>query len=151
MNLRKLGKHKPIVGFTAGVFDLFHIGHVNLLRTASSMCDTLIVAVSTDECALYKNKIPVIPFDERSRVVESCQYVSAVIPQHDLNKVNHWKKIKFDLLFVGDDWFDDPSWKKYEDELGEFGARVVYLPYTKGTSSTLINEILKEKRALLES
>ena len=150
MNLRKSRKKAPVVGFTSGVFDLFHVGHVNLLRTASGLCDTLIVAVSTDECAQYKNKTPVIPFEERVRVVESCKYVSIVVPQYNLDKINHWKRIKFDILFVGDDWFEDTNWKSYEASLEKVGAKVVYLPYTKGTSSTLINEILKEKRAMLE-
>jgi glycerol-3-phosphate cytidylyltransferase len=124
-----------IVGYTAGVYDLFHIGHLNLLRNAKALCDKLIVGVSTDELVAYKFKKPVIPFHERIEIVRSIKYVDAAIPQEDL-----------DNLFVGDDWFQDPRWQELEEKFKNVGVRIVYFPYTKGTSSTLINEVLLKLR-----
>ena len=132
----KFEKREISVGYTTGVFDLFHIGHVNLLRNAKSMCDRLIVGVSVDELVRYKHKTPVIPFEERIEIVRSCQYVDVALPQLEIDKVQAWKKLKFDTLFVGDDWF----------EFSTLGVRVVYFPYTQGTSSTLINHTLNELR-----
>jgi glycerol-3-phosphate cytidylyltransferase len=135
-----------LIGYTTGVFDLFHIGHVNLLRNAKSMCDKLIVGVSTDELVKYKEKKPVIPFIERLEIVRSNKYVDATIPQHEIDKVLAWEKLKFDILFVGDDWFEHPSWQEMENELSMREVRVVFFPYTRGTSSTLINQVLTEIR-----
>jgi glycerol-3-phosphate cytidylyltransferase len=131
-----------ILGYTTGVFDLFHIGHVNLLRNAKGMCDKLIVGVTTDELVSYKNKKAVISFEERMEVVRSCRYVDAVIPQQDMDKFNQWRKIKFDVMFVGDDWFNSDKWVAINQRFEEEGVRVVYFPYTQGTSSTLINNVL---------
>jgi len=136
-----------IIGYTTGVFDLFHVGHVNVLKNAKSMCDKLIVGVSTDELvANAKNKKPVIPFIERCEIVASCKYVDVVIAQNDRNKIKIHDKLKFDILFVGDDWYGHKNWKNMELELKENGVRLVFFPYTKGTSSTLINEILIKTR-----
>lgn len=142
----KFEKREISVGYTTGVFDLFHIGHVNLLRNAKSMCDRLIVGVSVDELVRYKHKTPVIPFEERIEIVRSCQYVDVALPQLEIDKVQAWKKLKFDTLFVGDDWFAQPTWKEMETEFSTLGVRVVYFPYTQGTSSTLINHTLNELR-----
>ena len=139
-------KTKELIGYTTGVYDLFHIGHLNLLRNASALCDKLIVGVSTDEVVAYKHKSPVIPFVERIEIVRACKYVDVAIPQHSLNKFDAWEKINFDILFVGDDWFQEPRWKELESKLSQQGVRVVYFPYTGGTSSTLINETLKSLR-----
>ena len=135
-----------ILGYTSGVYDLFHIGHVNLLRNAKGLCDKLIVGVSIDELVAYKNKKPVIPFAERLEIVKSIRYVDSAIPQENIDKFETWKKIHFDVLFVGDDWFTHPNWEKMEKRFQSVGVRVVYFPYTKGTSSTLINETLKKLR-----
>ncbi len=135
-----------ILGYTTGVFDLFHIGHVNLLRNAKGMCDKLIVGVTTDELVSYKNKKSVISFEERMEVVRSCRYVDAVIPQEDMDKFVQWQKIKFDVMFVGDDWFKSEKWKAIDKQFKEEGVRVVYFPYSKGTSSTLINNVLLDLR-----
>ncbi|MBN2406068.1 MAG: adenylyltransferase/cytidyltransferase family protein [Elusimicrobia bacterium] len=140
---------KNIVGYTTGVYDLFHVGHVNILRKAKSMCDKLIVGVSTDKLVRYKNKTPVIPFEERSEIVGSIKYVDVVVPQDNLDKLEAWKKFKYDILFVGDDWYNTPRWKELEKKLAEKKVKIVYFPYTKGTSSTLINQILLEKRETL--
>jgi glycerol-3-phosphate cytidylyltransferase len=136
-----------ILGYTAGVFDLFHIGHVNLLRNASSLCDRLVVGVSTDELVSYKFKKAVIPFSERIEIVRACRYVDTAIAQRELSKWEAWERLKFDVLFVGDDWHKDSAWLEYETKLKEVGVKIVYLPYHHGTSSTLINETLNSLRA----
>ncbi len=133
-----------IIGYTSGVFDLFHWGHVNLLRNAKSMCDKLVVGVTTDEFVAYKGKQPVIPYCERIEVVRSCRYVDLVIPQYDMNKATAVKKIGAQLLFVGDDWYETEKWKQFEEDLKEVGCRVTYFPYTRGVSSTLVNNTLNE-------
>lgn len=131
-----------IIGYTAGVFDLFHIGHLNLLKNAKSICDKLIVGVSTDELVAYKHKKSVIPFSERIEIVRSITYVDAAIPQETMDKFEMWKRLKFDLMVVGDDWYLTDKWEKIEIEFNKVGVKILYFPYTKGTSSTLINETL---------
>jgi len=137
---------KMVLGYTSGVYDLFHIGHLNLLKNAKGLCDKLIVGVSVDKLVEYKHKHPVIPFEERIEIVRSCKYVDAAIPQEELDKYKMWEKLHFDVLFVGDDWFNSPSWKEMEEKFNKVGVQVVYFPYTKGTSSTLLNETLKKIR-----
>ena len=138
--------NKTIIGYTSGVYDLFHIGHLNLLKNAKGLCDKLIVGVSVDKLVEYKNKHAVIPFEERIELVRNIKYVDAAIPQEELDKFKMWEKLKFDLLFVGDDWYNTPSWQEMEDKFNKVGVRIIYFPYTKGTSSTLINETLKRLR-----
>ena len=135
-----------IVGYTTGVFDLFHVGHVSLLKSARAICDKLIVGVTIDELVMYKHKRAVIPFDERMTVVQSCRYVDVVVPQDSMDKKNAWDRYKFDVMFVGDDWFQNEKWKDFEKEFGVLGVKIIYMPYTKGTSSTLINETLTKLR-----
>lgn len=137
-----------ILGYTTGVFDLFHIGHLNLLKNAKTMCDHLIVGVSSDELVSYKNKRAVIPFNERIEIVKSIKYVDTVIPQNDMDKFKIWKKIKFNVMFVGDDWYSNPKWEALELEFKKVGVKIIYFPYTKGTSSTLINETLLKLRQI---
>lgn len=136
-----------IIGYTSGVFDLFHIGHLNMLRNAKSMCDKLIVGVSIDSLVAYKNKKAVIPFNERIEIIRSIKYVDLAITQENMDKIEMWKKIKFDIMFVGDDWYNTEKWNKFEKELKKEKVKIVYFPYTKGTSSTLINETLKNLRS----
>lgn len=138
--------NKTIIGYTSGVYDLFHIGHLNLLKNAKGLCDKLIVGVSIDELVAYKHKRSVIPFEERLEIVRSIKYVDAAIPQEDLDKFKMWEKLHFDVLFVGDDWFNHPRWKDMEDKFRAVNVRIVYFPYTKGTSSTLLNETLQKIR-----
>ena len=133
---------KTVIGYTSGVYDLFHIGHLNLLKNAKGLCDKLIVGVTVDELVAYKKKRAVIPFEERIEIVRNIKCVDAAIPQEDLDKFKMWEKLHFDVLFVGDDWFQAPSWQEMEKKFKEVGVRVVYFPYTKGTSSTLINDTL---------
>lgn len=135
-----------IIGYTTGVYDLFHIGHLNLLKNAKGLCDKLIVGVTVDKLVAYKNKKAVIPFEERIEIVRSIKFVDAAIPQEDIDKFKAWEKLKFDILFVGDDWYNSDSWQTMEEKFKNVGVRVVYFPYTKGTSSTIINQTLKTLR-----
>ncbi|EAH8080670.1 adenylyltransferase/cytidyltransferase family protein [Campylobacter coli] len=134
------------LGYTSGVYDLFHIGHLNLLKNAKGLCDKLIVGVTIDELVQYKNKKSVIPFSERIEIVRSIKYVDAAIPQENIDKYQMWEKLHFDVLFVGDDWFNTPNSNIMEEKFKKVNVRVIYFPYTKGTSSTLINETLKNLR-----
>ena len=128
------------VGYTTGVFDMFHIGHLNILKRAKEQCDFLIVGVSTDEVVeKNKNKTPIIPFDERVAIVGSIKYVDFVIPQDDYGIEGKLKVVKenaIDVVFVGSDWQGTDKWNKFEEELANINCRVVYLPHTDGISST---------------
>ncbi len=136
-----------VIGYTTGVFDLFHIGHLNLLKNAKGLCDKLIVGVSTDELVYeYKNKKPVIAFEERIEIVRNIKFVDAVVPQETRDKFSSWEKLKYDIMFVGDDWYNSAKWKELEIQFKAVSVRIVFFPYTKGTSSTLINEILQKVR-----
>ena len=136
---------KKIVGYTTGVFDLFHIGHLNILERAKQNCDYLIVGVSTDELVMeYKHKKPVICYEERKRIVEAIRHVDEVVPQIDRDKMAAYEKYKFDRMFVGDDWKGSELFTRLESELAKHGAEIVYFPYTKGTSSTFLKEVLKK-------
>ncbi|MDD2240286.1 MAG: adenylyltransferase/cytidyltransferase family protein [Kiritimatiellae bacterium] len=138
---------KSVVGYTTGVFDLFHIGHLNLLKNAKSMCDQLIVGVTTDDLVAYKKKRAVIPFEERIEIVRSLQYVDSAVPQESMDKMEAWNRYHFDVMFVGDDWKNTPKWQQFEKQFSAVGVRIVYFPYTKGTSSTLINQVLLDLRS----
>lgn len=135
-----------IIGYTAGVFDLFHIGHLNLLKNAKGLCDKLIVGVTVDDLVLYKGKRAMIPFEDRIEIVRSIKYVDAAVPQYDMDKLSMCKKLGASVLFVGDDWFGTEKWKDYEKTFEENGIKIVYFPYTKGVSSTKINNALIEIR-----
>ena len=135
-----------VIGYTAGVYDLFHIGHLNLLKNAKGMCDKLVVGVTVDELVAYKGKQAMIPFEDRIEVVRSCKYVDAAVPQYDMDKLSACKKLGAQLLFVGDDWYGTEKWQAYEKEFEEAGIKIVYFPYTKGVSSTKINEALNAVR-----
>ena len=134
------------IGYTTGVFDLFHIGHVNILKNSKELCDKLIVGVTTDELVKYKFKKAVIPFSERIEIIRSCKYVDVAIPQYDMNKVDTIKRLKASFLFVGDDWYKTKKWKIQENQLKKINCKVIHFPYTKGTSSTLINKSLTKLR-----
>lgn len=134
------------IGYTTGVFDLFHVGHLNMLKNASAMCDRLIVGVTTDELVSYKHKRAVIPFEERFEIVRNIKYVDAVVPQDSMDKFTMWEKLKFDIMFVGDDWYGTEKWKSYDEQFKKVGVRIIYFPYYKGTSSTMINQTLMQLR-----
>lgn len=135
-----------VIGYTAGVYDLFHIGHLNLLKNAKSMCDKLIVGVTTDELVSYKGKQSMIPFEDRLEIVRSIKYVDSVVPQSDMDKLTMCKKLGATFLFVGDDWYGTEKWQIYEKEFKSEGIKIIYFPYTKGISSTKITEALKNTR-----
>ena len=131
------------IGYTDGTYDMFHIGHLNIIKRAKENCDFLIVAVSTDELVQeYKNKLPVIPFEERKAIVESIKYVDKVVPQETMNKMKAFEKYKFNAMFVGDDWKGTEKWNNLEKEFANVGVDIVYFPYTQGTSSTILREKL---------
>jgi glycerol-3-phosphate cytidylyltransferase len=135
-----------IIGYTTGVYDLFHVGHLNLLKNAKGMCDKLIVGVTVDELVSYKGKQAMIPFEDRIEIVRSIKYVDAAVPQYDMDKLAACKKLGAQILFVGDDWYGTDKWLEYEREFADAGIKIVYFPYTKGISSTRINEALHSIR-----
>ena len=132
------------VGYTTGVYDMFHVGHLNLLRRAKEQCDYLIVGVSTDELVQKtKNKTPVIPLEDRMEILRACRYVDEVVPQYDKDKIAAYHKYKFDAMFVGDDWKGSELFSRCEAELKKYGSTVVYFPYTQKVSSTKLREKLQ--------
>jgi choline-phosphate cytidylyltransferase/glycerol-3-phosphate cytidylyltransferase len=135
-----------IIGYTAGVYDLFHVGHVDILRNAKALCDKLIVGVTVDELVLYKGKRAVIDFSDRIEVVRACKYVDVAVPQYSIDKVEAVRKHGASFLFVGDDWYGHDSWAEMEAALLGDNCRVIYFPYNQNTSSTLINKTLQTLR-----
>ena len=135
-----------IIGYTAGVYDLFHIGHLNLLKNAKGMCDKLVVGVTVDSLVEYKGKKAMIPFEDRIEIVRSIKYVDSAIPQYDMDKLTTCRKLGASILFVGDDWYGTDKWKTYEEEFASHHIKIVYFPYTKGVSSTKITKALKVSR-----
>ena len=133
------GRTVPVIGYTAGVFDMFHLGHLNLLRAARARCDHLIVGVTTDELAeAVKGRRPVIPLRERMEIVQSMRYVDSVVPQDSMDKIEaqHW--LGFDRLFVGEN-MQGPEWHRWEQLLGEVGVEVVFLPATLDRDGSLLD------------
>ncbi|HHY74176.1 MAG TPA: adenylyltransferase/cytidyltransferase family protein [Bacillus bacterium] len=133
--------------YTAGVFDLFHLGHLNLIKTAKDLGNHLIVGVSTDELVYqYKGYFPVVPFYERKEIVNSIKWVDEVVPQTDRNKFLAWELLGFDIWVVGDDWFGDPYYMDLKCQFESVGVETVFLPYTKNVSSSLrIKEICEKQ------
>lgn len=132
-----------IIGYTTGVFDLFHVGHLNILKQAKKHCDYLIVGVTTDEeVKRVKKKIPIIPYAERAEIVEAIKYVDEVVPEDNTDKLLATENITFNRIFKGDDWKGTEKWNMYEEAFKEKGIEVVYFPYTKGTSSTHLRNVL---------
>lgn len=137
---------KYAVGYTTGVFDMFHIGHLNILRNAKAQCDYLIVGVSTDALVQKeKNKTPIISFADRAAIVEAIKYVDKVVPQVDKNKMAAWEQHKFHKMFVGSDWQGTPQWQAFEKQFAPLGVEIVYLPHTDGISSTQLREVLRRE------
>lgn len=133
------------VGYTTGVFDMFHIGHLNILKNAKMQCEHLIVGVSTDELVMeYKKKKPIIAFQERIEIVKAIQYVDEVVPQVTMDKFAVWETLHFDAVFHGDDWKNSEMYENYIKEFSKVNVDVVFLPHTKGTSSTLLSQKLQE-------
>jgi glycerol-3-phosphate cytidylyltransferase len=134
------------IGYTTGVFDMFHIGHLNLIRNAKARCDYLIVAVSTDALVMeYKNKQPIIPFEDRKAIIEALRYVDKVVPQTSVDVAAKKQAAcdnKIDVMFVGDDWKGSEKWMRIEQELNAVGVSVEYLPHTDGISSSQLRSIV---------
>ena len=118
------------------------LNNLNLLKNAKGFCDKLVVGVTVDELVLYKGKHAMIPFEDRIEIVRSIKYVDAAVPQYNMDKLEACKKLNAQILFVGDDWYGTDKWKAYEKEFEEAGIKIVYFPYTKGTSSTQIRKAL---------
>ena len=133
------------IGYTTGVFDMFHIGHLNIIQKAKEQCDFLIVGVTTDElCFSRKHKYPIIPQEDRVRIVQAIRYVDKVVLQEDMNKIIPIVQNKVNAVFVGSDWKGTKSWNDYEKEFAKVGCNVVYLDHTEGISSTILREKLNE-------
>lgn len=142
-----MNEGKRIIGYTTGVFDMFHIGHLNILKRAKAQCDYLIVGVSTDELVVeYKHHRPIIPFAERLAVVEAIKYVDAVVPQKSMDKFEAWQRLSYHRLFHGNDWKGSAMYNEVEQRLKSVGVEIIYFPYTKGTSSSQLGETLRNLR-----
>lgn len=138
-------KYIMIVGYTTGVFDMFHIGHLNILRRAKEQCDFLIVGVSTDELVQHdKNKTPIISFENRCAIVGAIKYVDKVVPQPDKNKLAAWEKYQFNKMFVGSDWKDSVVWNGFEKQFAPLGVDIVYLEHTDGISSSILRKKIQK-------
>ena len=134
-----------IIGYTQGTYDMFHIGHLNLIRNAKRHCDYLIVGVNKDDLVEnYKNKRPIIPEKERLEIVRAIKFVDEAILVDTLDKKAIWDILQFDEIYIGDDWKGNPRWEQTGQVLDEVWAKLVYLPYTKDTSSTMLREKLKD-------
>jgi len=136
---------KKIIGYTTGVYDMFHIGHLHLLKKAKNRCDFLIVGVSTDELVeSYKNKTPIIPFEHRLEIIASLKFVDDVVAVTHRDKKQAFLDVGYDVLFVGDDWKDTDIFNDLELFLNKNDARIEYFPYTKEVSSTKFKKILTD-------
>jgi glycerol-3-phosphate cytidylyltransferase len=138
-----MDKKKYKIGYTTGVYDMFHIGHLNILKKAKEQCDYLIVGVSTDEVVeSYKHRRPIIPFQERIAIISELRCVDRAVPQTSMDKMEAWKELHFDALFHGSDWKGTDMYNKMISDFAEVGVDVVFLPHTEGVSSTLLSEVL---------
>lgn len=137
------------IGYTQGVFDMFHIGHLNLINRAKEQCETLIVGVNSDRLVKeYKDKVPVVSEAERAEIVRNLKAVDRCIIVDTLDKVELFERLHFDACFIGDDWKGNSRWNKTEADLEQVGSRVVYLPHTPEVSSTMLR---REKNHRVES
>ena len=132
---------KKIIGYTQGTFDLFHIGHLHLLQNARNHCDLLIVGVNSDELVVsYKHKKPIIPAEQRAEIIQALRCVNQVVITKTLDKNKMYEELHFDKLFIGDDWKGNERWIQTEKDMNKIGVELIYLPYTKGISSSIIRE-----------
>lgn len=140
---KTLKKYK--IGYTTGVFDLFHAGHLNILKQAKSYCDYLIVGVTIDELVSYKKKSAIIPFTDRLEIIESIKYVDKAVPQASMDKFDAWKKYKFNAIFVGSDWQNTKKWDVLEEKFLEVDVKIEYFKYTSRISSSILRDLLLKK------
>ena len=133
------------IGYTTGVYDMFHIGHLNVIKRAKDQCEYLIVGVTTDElCYKRKKKYPIICEEDRMAIIRELRCVDEVVVQEDMNKLAAVKKFNADAVFVGSDWKGTDTWIKYEKQFAAVGCTVVYLDHTDGISSTILREKLNK-------
>lgn len=133
------------IGYTTGVYDMFHIGHLRVLERASEHCDELVVGVTTDELSLStKGKLPIVPFAERAEIIRSLRFVDRVVAQTSMDKMAAWEQIRFDVMFVGDDWKGTDKWNRLEMDFARVGVSIVYFPYTQHTSSSYLRSALEK-------
>ena len=133
-------KKKYNKGYTTGVYDLFHVGHLNILKKVKEYCNHLVVGVTTDDLVSYKNTEVFISFEERIQIIEAIKYVDEVCAQENMNKMEAWEKMKFDVVFVGSDWKNTEKWNQIEKDFNHVGVDVIYFDYTLTTSSTKIRQ-----------
>lgn len=134
------------VGYTQGVFDMFHIGHLNLLLNAKKMCKHLIVGVNSDKLVSeYKNKIPIIKESDRRSIIDNIKPVDESFIATTLDKIAIWNNIHFNAIFIGDDWKGNPRWENTQTELSKIGVDVVFIPYTNGICSTDLRSYESER------
>ena len=146
MGMNKNKIKEMVIGYTTGVFDMFHIGHLNILRRAKERCDYLIVGVSTDECVeSYKHHTPIIPYEQRSAIVAAIKFVDEVVPQTTMDNLEFLKQRHFDIMFHGDEWKGTELYNKYEEEFAKYGAKIEFLNHTEGISSSILREKIKNK------
>lgn len=132
-------------GYTTGVFDMFHVGHLNILEKAKEQCEYLIVGVSTDELVRkYKNKLPIVLFEERIKIVKAIRYVDEVVPQVNMDKKEAWERLHFDALFHGSDWQNSEMYNQVIESFKGTGVEVIFLPHTEGISSTKLASVVEK-------
>ena len=137
---------KKIIGYTDGVYDMFHLGHLNMIREAKKRCDYLIVGVHSDEIVeSYKNRRPIINAHDRREIVAAIREVDKAVINQTRDKIKLWELYHFDVIYIGDDWKGTERWNNFEKVLAEIGVRVEYIPYTQGISSTMIRQKIEGK------
>ena len=142
----KVKKYK--IGYTTGVYDMFHIGHLNILKKAKEQCDYLIVGVSTDEVVQsYKHKTPIIPFEERISIIRELKCVDEAVPQTSMDKMDAWERLHFDAIFHGSDWKGSAMYNDMIEKFSAIGVAVVFLPHPAGDSFKLLSAVLHKIHA----
>lgn len=136
--------HDLVRGYVPGVFDMFHVGHLNIVRASRARCDHLIVGVVSDEVVeRVKGRPPIVPLDERMEILSELRLVDEVVVDEHADKFDAWQALRFDVIFKGDDWRGTPKGDKLERDLAAVGSRIVYFPYTRHTSSTLLRKTIE--------
>lgn len=143
--MEELFEHRRVIGYVPGAWDMFHIGHLNILKRAREHCDWLVAGVVTDETLFeMKKKYPIVPFEERLAIVQAIGIVDEAVVDFSSNKLEAWERVHFDVLFKGDDWRGTAKGRRLERDLATVGVRVHYFPYTLSTSSTELRRVLAE-------
>jgi glycerol-3-phosphate cytidylyltransferase len=133
----------PVIGYAPGAYDLFHVGHLNILKHAAEHCDHLIAGVVSDEMLLLtKGRLPIVPLAERMEIVSNLRFVDGVHAEVVPDKIDTWREVQFDVIFKGDDWRGTAKGDKLEADFAAVGVDVHYFPYTMHTSSTQLRKAL---------